>query len=355
MTAPARILVVKLGGIGDLLQMTPCLDGLRRRYPEAHVSYLAPTYAREAVAGHPALDEVLAAGDLGAGGWRDALGLARLVGRLRAGRYDLAIIGNKTPWLAAAARLAGVGRVIGFTHPGGGRFLHDHVAVTPFRNVIDLHWELFALAGAARTTDLPRYVIRPADARAAAERLAAAGIAGPFLASSPGGGVTPWTAGWAKRWPAPRYAAVYDRLHRERGLPTVLLGGREDRDAIDAVLATAQSPLVDLAGSLPLGESAAVLARATAYLGNDSALLYLAGAVGTRTVGIFGPTDPREFLPDHARYRSVSHAVPCGPCWNQILGQRSPAFGCEHLSCTRDLPEERVYEALARALDVVAV
>jgi ADP-heptose:LPS heptosyltransferase len=113
-----------------------------------------------------------------------------------------------------------------------------------------------------------------------------------FLAVHPGSGSP------RKNWPAERFAA----LARQERAPWLLVHGPAD-DAAAAVLAGV--PGAVLARDLPLRTLAGVLARAGAYVGNDSGITHLAAAAGAPTVALFGATDPGTWAPIGPRVRVV--------------------------------------------------
>jgi heptosyltransferase III len=109
------------------------------------------------------------------------------------------------------------------------------------------------------------------------------------------------TANWQpKVWPAERFAAVYRELRGSLladAVPVVLGGpGSAERDMAAPLLA-ALPEAVDLVGALSLPEAAALLRRASLFIGNDSGLMHLSAAAGAPTIGLFGPTDARIYGP----------------------------------------------------------
>ena len=117
-----------------------------------------------------------------------------------------------------------------------------------------------------------------------------------FLALGP-------TANWSyKVWPPERFVA----LARAIELPVIVLGGPGDAEAAMAAPVLVALPgATDLVGRLTLPQAAALLSRATLYVGNDSGLMHLAAAAGAPTVGLFGPTSADEYAPSGPRARAV--------------------------------------------------
>lgn len=157
-----------------------------------------------------------------------------------------------------------------------------------------------------------------------------------FLALGP-------TANWSyKVWPAERFAALAHALD----LPVVVLGGPGPEEAAMAAPVLEDLPgALDLVGRLTLPQAAAVLSRATLYVGNDSGLMHLAAAAGAPTLGLFGPTRADEYGPAGALARAVladPHDSPPG------------ATELERLPRMEALPLGRVLDAAQAMLRVPA-
>ncbi|MGH7160333.1 MAG: glycosyltransferase family 9 protein, partial [Acetobacteraceae bacterium] len=109
------------------------------------------------------------------------------------------------------------------------------------------------------------------------------------------------TANWAgKTWPPERFAELFHRLAAGPLGParaTILAGPGAEERALAAPLLTRLPDAIDLTGRLSLPEAAACLGRAALFVGNDSGLMHLAAAVGTPTIGLFGPTPADEYAP----------------------------------------------------------
>jgi lipopolysaccharide export system permease protein len=131
----------------------------------------------------------------------------------------------------------------------------------------------------------------------AAEKRAAANLLGdgPILALGA-------TANWSgKMWPAERFLELAERLTAPSGiLPgarIAVFGGPGEHDAAAPLLAGLGGRAIDFVGTHPLPVAAAAIARATLFVGNDSGLMHVAAAGGIPTLGLFGPSDERNFGP----------------------------------------------------------
>jgi len=96
-----------------------------------------------------------------------------------------------------------------------------------------------------------------------------------------------------KNWPADRFQALALRLRRENR-PFVWIEGEADREVVARLVRLVAAPV---ARDLPLTVLASLLSMCRGFVGNDSGVTHLAAAVGTRTIALFGPTDPRIWAP----------------------------------------------------------
>ncbi|MCE2574584.1 glycosyltransferase family 9 protein [Komagataeibacter sp. FNDCR2] len=150
--------------------------------------------------------------------------------------------------------------------------------------------------------------------RARAERMLAAGT--DWVALGP-------TANWdGKIWPAERFVAVFNALRAENpGLrPVVLYGpGEAERARAAPVLALLPDAL-DTGGDLSVSQVAALLARCSLFIGNDSGLMHLAGASGIPTLGLFGRSRVSEYAPSGRWARAIIAPGPPGDAPMEGLG-----------------------------------
>ena len=179
---------------------------------------------------------------------------------------------------------------------------------------------------------------RPAQFRMPIGRMPAleASLSDSFVAVVPG-------ARWdTKRWPIERYTQLVRQLIGE-GRQVVLLGSPDEKALCDQIEREVAGGMrvMNLAGRTALGEMIAVLAHATLVIGNDSGPLHVAVALGRRTLGIYGPTDPSFVGPHGQLDQVIRHDVPCFPCRNRE---------CWHHSCMNGVPVELVWEKTRKVL-----
>ncbi len=200
--------------------------------------------------------------------------------------------------------------------------------------------ELVGLVGARPVTLDPELAVTDAD-RAAAAAVLGEGAPGPFALLHPG------ASDPRRRWPAERFALVGDALAR-RGATVLVNGGPAERELVATVLDAMEAPA--RAVSLDLRTLPGVLAACAVVVANDTGPLHLAGAVGTRTVGLFwGPNVINSPPPGRARHRPLAALdLDCPVCATDGL-----RGSCEH-DATR-LGAIRADEVAAVAQELLGV
>ena len=118
----------------------------------------------------------------------------------------------------------------------------------------------------------------------------------------------------AKRWTAEGFARLNDRLQTELNVSVVLLGSAGDKEVAARVVGLAEERPHDLTGETDISLAAGILAEMDLLVSNDMGLAHLAPAVGTKTIVIFGPTNPVTTRPFSDLATVVSAGVECSPC-----------------------------------------
>jgi heptosyltransferase-2 len=330
--AGPSVVVPQTSFLGDVVLTTPLFTALRLRLAPRRLAVLVRPDARALVEGHPDVDDVLVDDKRGAD--RGVAGAIRLARRLRAERFDLAVVPHRSLRTAIVTALARIPRRIGFDASRGAFLFHERVARDPTRHDVERNLALMAPFGGA--PDEPRLHVPVApDAAARAAALLAVGDA-PLVVIAPG---SVWPT---KRWTAEGFATVARRL-AGAGANVVLIGGPADAPACDSVVALAGVPIVSLAGRTDLATMVAVIDRAAALVGNDSAPMHVACARDVPVVAVFCATTPRlGYGPWGRRTRVVDVDLACRPCGRH--GGRHCPRGTE--DCMRLVSPDAVVDAV---------
>jgi heptosyltransferase I len=287
-----RILIVRIGAMGDVLHAMPAVAALREQLPATHIGWgIEPCWASLLAAqtqeGRPLVDRIH---HVPARAWKasplnfaTAFSILALRRELRAERYDLVVDLQGTIRSSIVGRLAGAAAFAGSAAPREtpARFFYTQKIEIHQPHVVDQACEIL---GAATGLSLaPGSVVLQETAETAAWCDGVVKDMPRFVVLSAGGG---WGA---KRWPPERYGAVAAALH-QYGY-TVLVAVANDRDVLaQRVVAASNGGAQGVLCNLP--QLAALLRRAALCIAGDTGPLHLAAALGTPVVGIYGPTDP---------------------------------------------------------------
>jgi ADP-heptose:LPS heptosyltransferase len=319
-------LLLLLLPIGDTLFATPTVRALRRAYPQAHMVALAYPSNAGILEANPDIDRLLLH-PTGATwpGWR---GYGALLWRLNRRRFDLVVqFGPAQWWLTQAIRPRRRRRL---AFPLWQWFIPLGPRPWRYRHAVSSYATLLTPREREYLPGSPVLSCSPADRARAAELLAWADGA-PLIAFHPGG------EGFRgmKRWPLGRFVAAARALTARHGAGAVVLGGADEIGLAEA-LAAGVPGCRSLAGQLNLGQTVAVLERCMLFVGNDSAPMHMAAAIGVPTVGIFGPTSPLNFRPRGPRVAVVRAGLGCSPCFHFVgshalwTGSRCRVPSCLH-------------------------
>ena len=368
-----RLLVVKLGDIGDAVLATPALRALSATWPDAEIDVLCSANGASVLEEFPGLHELIVAEkeDLdrptGLINPRVALSALKQAGRLRSRRYDATLILHhlftkwgslKYEWLA---RAIGAGRTAGLGRDQVG-FLTDQVDDAGFgmRHESE-YWLDIARAVGAETPSTPRTEIHITDEdRSEADRLLPTEGEGPLIALHPGSG----DYSHARRWPWQGFAETAGELGSSRNVRLVLVGSRAEAGLNRQLKEALRAPVIDLTGLTTVKTLAACLDRCALFIGNDSGVAHLASAVGTPSLTIFGPSNaaawspvgtvrwqPGDILPtfEHQEGIYLELGLPCQPCLYRrySVGSRE---GCPSRQCLEQIKSSDVARAAQHLL-----
>lgn len=299
MQPPHKILIVRLGAMGDIIHTLPAIATLRRAYPDAELAWAVEErwvellctrgYQGERGPQMPLLDRVHV---LRVSAWRSAP-FDRQISRvmqesaheLRAARYELALDFQGAIKSAVVARVARARRRIGFVRPreAPAGILYTRRVAANGVHMVDQNISLVqAIAPGVPPSHEFEVAVDPAAENWCDEELHRRGT-GAFAILTPG-------AGWgAKQWPPERYGEVARALAKD-GLRSLVNHGPGEESVARAV--EAASAGTASASSCSVGQLIALTRRARLVIGGDTGPLHLGAALGVPAVGIYGPTDP---------------------------------------------------------------
>jgi lipopolysaccharide heptosyltransferase II len=322
--------------IGDVVLTTPVIHSLRHAVPDAFIAYMGDAGAVSLLEQNPYLDEIIPF-DFSAPTVREQPRVAWL---LRRRKFDMVIDLFGNPRSALLTRLSGAAVRVGLDRPGRGRFYTVRVQDAPRRKTaVEFHEQFLQAVGIEPVYHTPEIFLSEQERSAGKASL---GGVKRIVALQPG-------ATWpAKKWTPEGFAGVAGRLQKEQRVEVVLTGGPKDADVLRQVAAMAGGSLRTFIG-LPLRELAALYAASAVVVSNDAGPMHIAAAVGTPTIGIFGPGEEDIWFPyDPALgHIALRKEVPCHPCRLDVCTREGAGF----MECMRSLTVDEVTDAVGAVLN----
>jgi heptosyltransferase-2 len=366
-TQPRRILVRGVNWLGDAVMTTSALARLREKFPAAHITLLTPEKLKDVWLDHPAVNETIS--------FAPGENVFSVGKKLRAGKFDLALVLPNSPRSALEVFLAGIPRRIGYGRPWRNLFLTQ--AVAPRANAIGMrkrpageiknlisenpkseirnsqfpgsahqiheYLHLAAALGANAEPLAPQLTVTPAEVAAAKKKFGLEKIDGPIIGLNPGAEYGP-----AKRWPVERFIAAAKEIQQRTNCTWLLFGGKNDQPLtaqIESAIGHRPSA-TNLAGQTSLRDLMSLLKLCRVLLTNDTGPMHVAAALGTPVVVPFGSTSPEltgPGLPGDVRYQLLKSDAPCSPCFLR---------DCPiDFRCLNGISVERVVEAVLEAIN----
>jgi heptosyltransferase I len=345
-----RVLIVRIGAMGDVLHAMPAVAAMRELHPEWAIDWAI----------EPAWSELLEIRHGGARAARDARRplvdrrilvptrnwkrrpwtaktareILALRGRLRVGSYDLCVDMQGSIRSAVVGRMAGAEDFVGPAEPREGQaaWFYRRKVRTTAQHVVEQGCELLGNAIGERLS--PARVALPVDvvAEAWCDRVLA-GEVRPFVLMAP-------TAGWgAKEWPTERYGELATALARA-GFRTLVNAPPAEDAAARRVVETSGGAAAAVPCSV--GQLIALVRRAALVVAGDTGPLHLAAALERPVVGLYGPTDPARNGPYGTQSRVLRHS-------SSVLDHS------RHPETEKGLLEISVDEVVAAALELLGV
>ena len=343
--AGRRILVRGTNWLGDAVMTTPALLRLRERHPAAHLVLFTPEKLSDLWVHHPAIDEVIS--------FAPDENLFSIRSKLRAGKFDTALVLPNSPRSALEVWIAGIPRRIGYARPWRNWFLTQtvapragavqmrkrplseiqqlvannanrrptstgHIPSSATTNAHQIHeyLHLAAALGANPEPLPPRLVVTPEEIEAVKKKFSLNLVKRPVFGLNPGAEYGP-----AKRWPVDKFIAAAREIENRTHCTWLTFGSKADIGVAHRIESAIPNPpfaVLNLAGKTSLRELMVLLKICRVLLTNDSGPMHVAAALGTPVVAPFGSTSPEltgPGLPDDPQHQLLKSDAPCSPCF----------------------------------------
>lgn len=332
-----NILLIKMSSLGDILHTLPFAAALRKRFPNAKITWLVHPQFAGFVPDPPIIDEIIYFDKVKF----KKLGIIEKIKYflemrklLHAKKFDLVIDMQGLFKSAVIAAISGSNNRIGYAEMREGSGLVSRAISGSHRNdhVIERYLDVARYLGAeVERIDFPVPDLTK-ETVAVEEKLSQKGLQGEYIVMVPG-------ARWAtKEWPVEHYAKLA-KLITADGYSVVLAGGPDDSSKGEKIveLAGQTSGLINLIGETSLRELAALIKNCKVYISADTGPLHFAAALKKPLVAMYGPTKADRTGPYGSKEVTVIlSSAKCAGCLKKV---------CDDWHCMYDITPEMVYEA----------
>ncbi len=337
-----RILIVNPFGIGDTIFSMVVAQAIRDAWPKSFIGFLANERTESLVRLNPSIDHTLIFNrDQFRGFWRQSPVLffrqfRALLAILREADFDTLIDFSLGREYSFFGWWVGIRDRIGFDFKNRGLFLTHKKKLAGYdeKPVVDTQFGLLPFLGIPIPGAKPAIPFRVPENADFKNRN--------ILVLAPGGGRS-WGANAVfKQWDPERFARVGNTLVKNKGYEIYLLGDDGEKELLGKTASFLEAPAKILAGEA-IPKVCPLLKAAKLFIGNDGGLLHLANALGTPTVGLYGPVDERVYGPYRKEipHAVLTEAVPCRPCYQHF---HFPPCAYNR-RCLEELSVERVLTA----------
>ena len=278
-----RVLILRMGPLGETLLTTPVIGALRRRFPEAYIAYMVAPGREDLVSENPNLDEVITY----------SVSIPKLIYKMAKRSFQMVVILQPTFRLVLHTFLARIPFRIGFeTNSGKGRLLHAAVPNNIDQHETTRYLDVVRGIGIEPDSEEPEMFVNAAAQGWADDLLTGAGISPdqPLIGLNPGSGSE------SRRWSPAGFAQVGDHLHEKYNAQIVITAGDAEgslpHDVADLMSC---SPAI-LTGITPM-QLGAMLQKCQLYISNDTGPMHMSTAVRTPTIALFGASNPQQWGP----------------------------------------------------------
>lgn len=339
-----KILFVSLNFNGDILFGSTLFSLVKAIYPDAEFHIWIKSRAKHMMSGYPYFSKVIVFNDIRTRKYDEEINPSvseklNFFRELRKENYDLAFDITGLFWTAFALFYSGVKYKAGYNFQGFGFFYNFETPAVQNGHLIDKHLSL-VLENPALKNVLParidRFKVPSFQIESEAGKKIDKLLAENNVNKEEQIIILHTTAGWeAKKWEASNYVELIKSLGANFRI--FMIGGKEDSANADFISKNFERYVFSVTGLLTMSESAELIRRADLFIGADSGPLYLAEAVGTPTLSLFGPTNPLFSAPRGAKHEYMYESLFCSAPVDKQNCKLLAGLNCRTLDCMKML------------------
>ncbi|MFH1621995.1 MAG: lipopolysaccharide heptosyltransferase II [Candidatus Omnitrophota bacterium] len=324
--AKKRILIIKIGGLGDLILATPSFKMLRHKFSKATISLLVNSDYESIIKDCPYIDEIIPFD-------RKKKELMQLVKDLKKQKFDVSIDFKNSNRSHLIAYLSGIPARYGFSKELTGSLLNR---AEPFfrdsaESPVRQQFRILQRMGVRDFDDSLQLWTNKREDDLISEELKKRGIQeNDKLIGLAIGASAEWPT---KDWPIENFSKL-SKMLLEKGLKVILIGLDYSKDKEEILLE--EKGIISFVGQTSLTQLVSLVKKLDILVTPDSAPLHIASAVGTQTIAFFGPTDPAKHIPPGGKTEVLVKKIYCQPCYKRNCKNK------ENLACLHRISVEEV-------------
>jgi heptosyltransferase-3 len=339
------ILLIQLGDIGDVVLSLPAIRALKEHFEQSRLVVCVREKARELLEDAPEVDGIIAVDKKKRPLFREIGYQIDFLRLIRKSRFDLAIDLRTGSRGTVIAILSGAKNRIGRLDDGPQtwrRFFFTHL-VKPDPSLeleqyaSEHHLNILASFGVKSANPIPKLNVSMEKRKRVLEILKNEGVPPEMKMVT----LHPFSLWSYKEWRKEGWIRLIEDLIERRTISVLVTGSPSDRDRASEIIRPFKTGVFSLAGKTSIGEMSAILELSSLFIGVDSGIMHLAGAVRTPSIALFGPSSPVTWAPRNSRHKTVAVEMPCRPCRQK---------GCQGSEISRCL-DELSYEYVKKAVD----
>jgi len=330
-----NILVVKLGGLGDLILATPSLKALRNKFPGARISLLTDKRFKGIIESCPYIDELILFD-------RKKKNLGVLVSELKKRNFGISIDFKNSGFTHFAAYFSGIPHRYGFSRVITGICLNhpERLSKNLSEEPVKQQYRILKRLGISSFEDELQLWPRKHDDEVIERVLNDKGVLKQDRVIGLAVGASPeWPT---KNWPIENFSGLSRRL-AQSGFKVVLLGTDYLKEKISAF--PKDKNIVSFIGDTDLNQLVSLIKRLDILVTPDSAPMHIACAVKTKIIALFGPTDPERHIPPAEEIEVLVKHIDCQPCYKRKCVNK------EKIACLVKISVEEVLDKIGRIMN----
>lgn len=280
-----RILFIRMDEIGDMIYSTHIFEMVRKQFPKAKITLLCKSYGKALLKSDRNIDEIITS-------WADLKGSFDLIVDLKS---DWKSIGYSLKAWPKIRLDRGTVRVI---DAAKGEYPHEVIT----------NYQIIAPIISEKNKNLQPHIALSDDDLKAAEQFIADHELGSFTLLHINARRT------LRKWPLQNFCQLANYLHNEKKLSVVFIGDESEAEEIAAAQKQLAFKTFSTAGNLSLTQLAALMKKATIYIGNESGPLHMAAIMQVPCLGLYGPGPVDIFYPYGKKTAVIHHVLECNPC-----------------------------------------